>query len=81
VPKSRKCGSIHPLPYTPSWCRAKLVKNRDVTFSYCGIGLLTGLVVKVPGYRSNPETPSLIPGATGFSDKSATGSTQPREDN
>jgi hypothetical protein len=22
VPRSRKCGSIHPLPYTPSWCSA-----------------------------------------------------------
>jgi hypothetical protein len=22
VPRSRKCGSIHPLPHTPSWCSA-----------------------------------------------------------
>jgi hypothetical protein len=29
VPRSRKCGSIHPLPHTPSWCSAYLVKYRD----------------------------------------------------
>jgi hypothetical protein len=29
VPKSRKCGSIHPLPHTPSWRSASLVKHRD----------------------------------------------------
>jgi hypothetical protein len=22
LPRSRKCGSIHPLPHTPSWCSA-----------------------------------------------------------
>jgi hypothetical protein len=33
VPRSRKRGSIHPLPHTPSWRRAWLVKRRDnVTF-------------------------------------------------
>jgi hypothetical protein len=29
VPRSRKCGSIHPLPHTPSWRSAYLVKHRD----------------------------------------------------
>jgi hypothetical protein len=29
VPRSRKCGSIHPLPRTPSWRCAYLVKHRD----------------------------------------------------
>jgi hypothetical protein len=27
VPKSRKLGSIHPLPHTSSWCSAQLVKH------------------------------------------------------
>jgi hypothetical protein len=29
VPRLRKCGSIHPLPHTPIWCSAELVKLRD----------------------------------------------------
>jgi hypothetical protein len=29
VPRSRKCGSIQPLPHTPSWRSAYLVKHRD----------------------------------------------------
>jgi hypothetical protein len=29
VPRSRKCGSIFPLPHTPSWPGAWLVKHRD----------------------------------------------------
>jgi hypothetical protein len=29
VPRSRKYGSIHPLPHTPLWCSAQLVKHRD----------------------------------------------------
>jgi hypothetical protein len=29
VSRSRKCGSIHPLPHTPSWCSVQLVKHRD----------------------------------------------------
>jgi hypothetical protein len=29
VQRSRKNGSIHPLPYTPSWRIAYLVKYRD----------------------------------------------------
>jgi hypothetical protein len=29
VPRSRKYGSIHPLPYTPSWRSDQLVKNRN----------------------------------------------------
>jgi hypothetical protein len=29
VPRSRKRGSIHPLPRTPSWRSAWLVKHRD----------------------------------------------------
>jgi hypothetical protein len=29
VPRTRKCGSIRPLPYTPSWRSAKLVKHGD----------------------------------------------------
>jgi hypothetical protein len=29
VPKSRIRGSIHPLPHTPSWRSAQLVKHRD----------------------------------------------------
>jgi hypothetical protein len=29
VPRARKCGSVHPLPLTPSWRSAKLVKHRD----------------------------------------------------
>jgi hypothetical protein len=28
-PRSRKCGSIHPLPQTSSWCSAYLVKHGD----------------------------------------------------
>jgi hypothetical protein len=31
--RSRKCGSIHSLPHTPSWCSAQLVKHRD-NFTY-----------------------------------------------
>jgi hypothetical protein len=27
--RSRKCGSLHPLPHTPSWHSAYLVKRRD----------------------------------------------------
>jgi hypothetical protein len=35
VPRSRKCGSIHPLPHTPSWRNASLVKHRDnFTFTF-----------------------------------------------
>jgi hypothetical protein len=35
VPRSRKCGSIHPFPHTPSWRSAYLVKHRDnVTLLY-----------------------------------------------
>jgi hypothetical protein len=30
VPKSRKCRSILPLPHTPSWRSAKLVKHREL---------------------------------------------------
>jgi hypothetical protein len=36
VPRSRKYGSIHPLPYTPSWRCVFLVKHRDkftITFT------------------------------------------------
>jgi hypothetical protein len=34
MPRSRKCGSIHPLRHTFSWCSAQLVKHRDnFTFS------------------------------------------------
>jgi hypothetical protein len=29
VLRTRKCGFIHPLPRTPSWCNAWLVKNRE----------------------------------------------------
>jgi hypothetical protein len=29
VPRSRINGSIHPLPHTPPWCGASLVKHRD----------------------------------------------------
>jgi hypothetical protein len=29
VQRSRKCGSIQPLPHTPSWHNALLVKHRD----------------------------------------------------
>jgi hypothetical protein len=29
VPRSRKCGFIHPLPHTPSRRSAELVKHRD----------------------------------------------------
>jgi hypothetical protein len=29
VPRSRKYGSIHPLPHMPSWRSAELVKHRD----------------------------------------------------
>jgi hypothetical protein len=29
VPRPRKCGSIHPLPHTPLWCSAWLVKHKD----------------------------------------------------
>jgi hypothetical protein len=29
VPRSRKRGSIRPLPHTPSWCSAWLAKHRD----------------------------------------------------
>jgi hypothetical protein len=33
--RSRKCGTIHTLPHTPSWRSAKLVKHRDsFTFFY-----------------------------------------------
>jgi hypothetical protein len=38
---------------------------------------LCGQVVRVPGYRS--RGPGSVPGATRFSEKSGTGSTQPRE--
>jgi hypothetical protein len=34
VSKSRKHGSIHPLPHTPSWRSAYLVKYRDNFTSY-----------------------------------------------
>jgi hypothetical protein len=29
VPRSRKCGSIYPLPHTPSWRSVPLVKHRN----------------------------------------------------
>jgi hypothetical protein len=40
VPRSKKHGSIHPLPHTPSWHSAELVKHRDnftllFTFIFC----------------------------------------------
>jgi hypothetical protein len=50
-----------------------LKKTREVHFATS----LSGLVVRVPGYRS--RVPGLIPGAT--SSGSGTGSIQPREDN
>jgi hypothetical protein len=31
VPRSRKCGFIHPLPHTPSWCSAYFVEYRKLT--------------------------------------------------
>jgi hypothetical protein len=35
VPRSRKCGSIHPLPHMLSWRSASLVKHRDnFTFTF-----------------------------------------------
>jgi hypothetical protein len=38
VPRSRKCGSIHPLPHTPSWHSAELVKHRD-NFTFVPYGI------------------------------------------
>jgi hypothetical protein len=35
VPRSRKCGSIYPLPHTPSWHNAYLLKHRD-KFTFYG---------------------------------------------
>jgi hypothetical protein len=38
VPRSRKYGSIHPLPHTSSWRSAELVKRRDnFTFTYTDV--------------------------------------------
>jgi hypothetical protein len=39
VPRSRKCGSIQPLPHTPSWRSAKLVKHRDNFTYFCFLHL------------------------------------------
>jgi hypothetical protein len=38
VPRSRKHGSIHPLPHTPSWRNAELVRHSD-TFSFLYISV------------------------------------------
>jgi hypothetical protein len=37
MPRSRKRGSINPLPYTPSWCSAYIVKYRD-NFTFLSVG-------------------------------------------
>jgi hypothetical protein len=29
VPRSRKCGSINPLPHTPSWHNVQLVRHKE----------------------------------------------------
>jgi hypothetical protein len=35
VPRSRECGSIHPLPRTPSWRSTWLIEHRDnFTFTF-----------------------------------------------
>jgi hypothetical protein len=38
VPRSRKCGFIHPLPHTPSWRSAYLVKHGD-NFTFTSLEL------------------------------------------
>jgi hypothetical protein len=39
VLRLRKGGSIHPIPHTPSWRSAKLVKHRDNFTFYSEIAL------------------------------------------
>jgi hypothetical protein len=51
VPRSRKCGSIHPLPYTSAWRNAEFGKHRDnftftfipSFFHFMSVGILTSL--------------------------------------
>jgi hypothetical protein len=51
VPRSRKCGSIHPLPYTSSWRSAQLVKHRDnFFFSIDQSGWLQGCTTEESGF-------------------------------
>jgi hypothetical protein len=51
VPRSRKCGSIHPLPHTPSWhCQGQLyllyhkIQDKDCKFSVAEIWNETAFV-------------------------------------
>jgi hypothetical protein len=48
LPRSRKCGSIHPLPHKPSWRSAQLVKHRDncTLFTFMGFWARTYATVK-----------------------------------
>lgn len=40
MPRSRKCGCIHPLPHMPSWCSVWLVKHTD-NFTFFTLGYQT----------------------------------------
>jgi hypothetical protein len=62
VPRSRKCGSIHPFPHTPSWSNASLVKHREnFTFfqQYIGLQFMKwtreGLLLQVSLTKNNFE--------------------------
>jgi hypothetical protein len=51
VPRSRKCGCIHPLPHKPSWGSAELVKRRDsFTFTSHNINRDSSVDIAM-GYR------------------------------
>jgi hypothetical protein len=46
VPRSRKCGSIHPLPHTPSWRSAEFIKQRDfIYYSLLGPGIFFSFIL------------------------------------
>jgi hypothetical protein len=61
VPRPRKCGSIHPLPHTPSWRSDLLVKHRDnftIILNQPPIEWVQGTLsswVKQPGHEAIPH--------------------------
>jgi hypothetical protein len=47
MPKSRKHGSIYPLPHTSSWRSAQLVKHRDNFNFYLRLRLPSGFPTRI----------------------------------
>jgi hypothetical protein len=53
VPRSRKCGSIHPVPHMPSWRSVSLVKHRDNFTLLIFVRLATGCTAEGSKFESH----------------------------